>query len=42
MRLLKKICENGPIDFHWFHILIIEFFFYTNADVVKIKDEKSK
>ena len=40
MRLLKKIWENGPIDFHWFHIQIflsLTFFFYTNADAVTIK-----
>ena len=48
MRHLKKIRETdaGPIDFHWFHdffrSLIFEFSFFTNADVVTIKDETSK
>ena len=48
MRQLKKIRETdaGPIDFLWFHnffrCLIFEFFFFTNADVVTIKDETSK
>ena len=48
MRHLKKIRETdaGPMDFHWFHeffrYLIFEFFFFTNADVVTIKDETSK
>ena len=45
MRHLKKICETvaGPIDFHWFQDFfrchIFEFFFFTNPDVVTIKDE---
>ena len=40
--------EDGPnsIDFHLFHeffrCLIFESFFFTNADVVTIKDETSK
>ena len=47
MRHLKKNRETdaGPIDFHWFHdffiCLIFEFFFFTNANVVTIKDETS-
>ena len=49
MRHLKKICETnaGVIDFHCFHdfyidvYLIFEFFFFTNADVLIIKDETS-
>ena len=48
MRNLKKIREtdaglltsNGFINF--FKCLIFEFFFITKADVVTIKDEKSK
>ena len=48
MRHLKKIRETdaGPIDFHWFHNFfrhfIFEFFFFTNGDVVAVKDETSK
>ena len=48
MRHLKKIRETdeGSIDFHWFHeffrCIIFEFFLFTNADVVTIKDETSK
>ena len=47
MRHLQKIRETdaGPIDFHWFQnffCLIFEFFFFTNADVVTIKDETSE
>ena len=44
MRHLEKIGETdaGPIDFYWFHnffrCLIFEFFFFTYADVVTIKD----
>ena len=43
MRHLKKNRETdaGPIDFHWFHELF-EFFFFTNADVVTIKDATPK
>ena len=46
MRHLKKIRETdaGSIEFHWFFTnfvrrLIFEFFFFTNADVVTIKDK---
>ena len=48
MRHLKKIGETdaGLNDFPWFHnffrCLILEFFFFTNADVVTIKDETFK
>ena len=46
MRHLKKFFETdaGPIDFHWFHeffrCLIFDLSFFTNADVVTIKDLK--
>ena len=42
MRHLKKLRETnaGTIDFHWFckffRCLFTEFFFFTNADVVKM------
>ena len=44
MKHLKKIRETdaGPIDFHWFHEFSLSFFFFTNADVVTIKDETLK
>ena len=48
MRHLEKVgaTDAGPIDFHWFHdffrCLIFECFFFTNADVVTIKDKTQK
>ena len=46
MRHLNKICETDEglqlVSQFFFRYFIFEFFFFTNADVVTIKDETSK